>query len=107
MAGAPFDIRQRSVAGCFFCLTCLSLHTLALSHGHGHDQVPNSRKDDGMKKVSKDQWVAMFREIGLDEGAMKRWHQLFEQRHPDGHQDFLQWLGLTPQEIERIRAASR
>jgi hypothetical protein len=59
------------------------------------------------KGVSKDEWVAMFQEIGLDEASMKRWHQLFEKRHPDGHQGFLEWLGLGHQDIERIRAASR
>ena len=57
--------------------------------------------------VSKDQWVAMFREIGLTEDAMMKWHCLFETRHPEGHAAFLAWLGISPDEIVRIRADSR
>jgi len=57
--------------------------------------------------VTKDEWVAMYREIGLDEKKMKQWHQLFEARHPDGHQGFLEWLRIPKKEIDHIRAASR
>ena len=49
----------------------------------------------------------MFREIGLDHAQMKQWHKVFETRHPDGHQSFLEWLGLTPKRIDQIRAASK
>lgn len=58
------------------------------------------------KKVSKEDWVAMFREIGLSDEAMKKWHQLFEARHPDGHADFLKWLGLSSDEIAKVRSVS-
>jgi hypothetical protein len=57
------------------------------------------------KKVAKEDWIAMFREIGLDDEAMNKWHQLFEKRHPEGHADFLRWLGLSSDEIARIRTA--
>ena len=57
--------------------------------------------------VNKEDWVAMFREIGLSDGVMKKWHQLFETRHPDGHEGFLNWLGISSDEINRIRANSR
>jgi hypothetical protein len=57
--------------------------------------------------VSVSEWVALFREIGLDEAKMKQWHQVFEARHPAGHQSFLEWLALPPKEIDRIRAESR
>lgn len=59
------------------------------------------------KKVTKEDWVAMFREIGLSEDAMMKWHRLFETRHPEGHADFLSWLGIPLDEISRIRAESR
>ena len=49
----------------------------------------------------------MFREIGLDEAQMHRWHRLFESRHPDSHQTFLEWLGISRQDIDQIRAESR
>lgn len=49
----------------------------------------------------------MFREIGLDEAQMKRWHKVFEARHPAAHQGFLEWLGLKAEDIDRIRAECR
>ncbi len=55
--------------------------------------------------VSREDWVAMFREIGLDDAAMKNWHLLFERRHPQGHEAFLGWLGIPADEISRLRAA--
>ena len=55
----------------------------------------------------KPHWVELFREIGLDEPTMQNWHAVFEQRWPDTHQSFLEWLGLPRPEIERIRDASR
>ncbi len=59
------------------------------------------------KHVTVDEWVAMFREIGLDDAQMHRWHKLFEARHPDAHQAFLEWLGLSPEEIAPARAEFR
>jgi len=59
------------------------------------------------KKINVNDWVAMFRDIGLDEAQMHKWHELFEARHPADHQKFLEWLGLKPDEIDRIRSKSR
>lgn len=58
-------------------------------------------------KMNKEQWIALFQELGLDEEAMRRWHHLFETRHPEAHQDFLEWLGVSTVEIEKIRKSSR
>jgi hypothetical protein len=55
----------------------------------------------------KRHWVELFREIGLDEGQMRRWHAAFEQRYPDAHQSFLDWLNVTDADATRIRDASR
>ena len=57
--------------------------------------------------VTKEQWVALFQELGLTEAQMKQWHRLFEARHPDGHQGFLEWLAIPEAEIRQIRAWSR
>jgi hypothetical protein len=57
--------------------------------------------------VTKDEWVAMFREVGIDQAMSMRWHRLFEARHPDGHQGFLEWLGIQQKEIDAIRAECR
>jgi hypothetical protein len=59
------------------------------------------------KQVTVNEWVNMFEEIGLDKETMTRWHRLFESRHPEAHQSFLEWLGLTSEKIEEIRAKSR
>ena len=56
--------------------------------------------------MNKDQWVSLFREIGLDDKAMVQWHREFEARYPDGHQSFLEWLSLSQDEIKGIRAVS-
>ena len=64
---------------------------------------PPSRRMIMQKNVNQEDWVAMFREIGLDDEAMKKWHQLFESRHPQGHAGFLNWLGLSSDEITSIR----
>ena len=58
-------------------------------------------------KMTTKEFQQLFREIGLDEAAMKKWHALFEQRHPDSHKSFLEWLGLDAAQNERIRAHSR
>ncbi len=58
-------------------------------------------------RVTVDDWVAMFREIGLDEATMMQWHRVFESRHPEAHRGFLEWLGLDAQRIEQIRNNSR
>ncbi len=57
--------------------------------------------------VNVEEWVTMFEEIGLDEAKMHRWHRIFETRHPDAHQRFLEWLEIDRQEIARIRAKFR
>ncbi len=57
--------------------------------------------------VNVEEWVAIFEEIGLDEAKMHQWHRIFETRHPEAHQGFLEWLGLDQEEIERIRAEFR
>ncbi len=57
--------------------------------------------------VNVEEWVAMFEEVGLDEAKRHQWHKLFEARHPDAHQSFLEWLGLSREEIDNIRAEFR
>jgi DNA-binding transcriptional MerR regulator len=57
--------------------------------------------------LDKATWTALLREAGLDDAAMLRWHQAFEQSLPEAHQDFLESLGLAPPEIAHIRELSR
>lgn len=57
--------------------------------------------------LDKSTWTALLREAGLDDAAMHRWHQAFEQSLPEAHQDFLESLGLAPPEIAHIRQLSQ
>ena len=59
------------------------------------------------KNVNVEEWVALFDSVGLDEAKRAQWHKLFEARHPEGHQGFLEWLGLPAKEIAEIRAEFR
>lgn len=56
--------------------------------------------------LDKSSWTALLREAGLDDAAMHRWHQAFEQSLPEAHQDFLESLGLDASEIVHIRQLS-
>ena len=56
------------------------------------------------RHVSKEQWISMFRQIGLDEATMTQWHQVFEKSNPEGHQEFLEWLNIPGKEISEIRS---
>jgi hypothetical protein len=67
----------------------------------------DARRLTMQRKVNKEEWVAMFRAVGLSDEDMMKWHRLFETRHPDGHEDFLTWLGIPADEINKIRANSR
>ncbi len=58
-------------------------------------------------KLTVTEFKQMFLEVGLDDSAMAKWHALFEKRHPQSHQSFLEWLGLPPAQIEKVRANSR
>ena len=67
--------------------------------------------DEGLLKstrvITKDIWVALLEAAGLDEEGMRLWHMEFEQAMPEGHQDFLESLGLCEEEINNIRALSK
>lgn len=53
--------------------------------------------------MTKTQWIELFREAGLTDKTMQTWHTLFEARHPEDHQRFLEWLGIPENEISAIR----
>ncbi|MFT3783951.1 MAG: hypothetical protein QM790_18220 [Nibricoccus sp.] len=60
-----------------------------------------------MKKITKDQFVALLNEAGVSDSQKQRLHALFEQRHPEEHQSFLEFLGVSAAEIKEIRSHSR
>jgi DNA-binding transcriptional MerR regulator len=57
--------------------------------------------------VDKELWVEMLCAAGMDQHARRRWHSEFERRAPEGHQEFLLWLGIPRREVEQIRGWSR
>lgn len=57
--------------------------------------------------MTVEQWTDAFRAIGLDDETMHRWHAVLEERHPQGHESFLRWLGLPAERIAEIRAAAQ
>jgi len=60
-----------------------------------------------MEKVTVDQWVEIFRETGLSDDDMQKWHKVFENKYPEGHQSFLEWLRIEPSHIKEIRQSSK
>ena len=50
---------------------------------------------------------ATLRAAGFSEKDMHSWHIQFEKMEPEAHQEFLESLGITPEEIGKIRDWSR
>lgn len=57
--------------------------------------------------VTVEEWVSLFREIGMSEAQMQAWHRVFEKEHPEAHEGFLHWLGLPEDKKAAIRARAR
>lgn len=51
-------------------------------------------------------WVSLLRSIGLTDIDMQQWHQEFERLSPETHQDFLESLGISSEEITKIRKSA-
>lgn len=57
--------------------------------------------------LDKARWVNLFRQAGISEAQMQRWHSVFETQAPAAHADFLHSLAIPPFEIEAIRRWAR
>ena|ERR1700744_728596 len=57
--------------------------------------------------LSKEKWTKVMRDSGLSDDDMRRWHAQFEQDAPDDHEEFLRFLHIPEDEVQRIRAWSR
>jgi MerR family transcriptional regulator, thiopeptide resistance regulator len=69
--------------------------------------LARSRSLRRTEMMTKDKWVSIMRAAGLSEEDMSRWHTEFEKAAPDDHQQFLEYLRITPEEIATIRQWSR
>jgi len=63
----------------------------------------NNSKLTETRVMDKKTWIALLEATGLDDEAKGKWHRQFEKMAPEAHQDFLESLGISPQEIEQIR----
>ncbi len=54
--------------------------------------------------VNKERWVEIMVAAGFTEVDMVKWHQKFEKLEPAEHQKFLESLGISGDEITKIRA---
>ena len=54
------------------------------------------------RAIDKAQWTALLVSTGLSDEDMWRWHVEFEKMSPEGHQDFLESLGIGEAEIVEI-----
>ena len=57
--------------------------------------------------ITKETWVSLLKAAGLDDAGMKNWHIEFEKTSPEGHQDFLESIGIGKDEIVAIRDWSK
>ena len=57
--------------------------------------------------VDVELWVEMLEAAGVDRKARKRWDTEFKRRAPEAHNEFLLSLGITNDEVARIRRWSR
>ena len=60
-----------------------------------------------MKSITKAQFVAVLDTIGVTDAQKQRLHAELEKRHPQAHQELLEWLGIPAAEITRIREHAR
>ncbi|NOH82062.1 MerR family transcriptional regulator [Vibrio sp. RE86] len=54
--------------------------------------------------VNKERWVEIMVAAGFTEADMLKWHQKFEELEPNEHQKFLESLGISNEEIMKIRS---
>ena len=54
--------------------------------------------------VNKERWVEIMVAAGFTEADMLKWHQKFEELEPNEHHKFLESLGISNEEITKIRS---
>jgi DNA-binding transcriptional MerR regulator len=59
------------------------------------------------RAMNKQQWVDLLKATGLNDDDMSQWHIQFERAMPDAHQDFLESINLSADEITDIRSRSQ
>lgn len=62
---------------------------------------------DTKMPLDRETFISILRSAGLEDEMLKHLHIRFEKDSPDSHQFFLEFLGITDQEIKQIRELSR
>ena len=57
--------------------------------------------------VTKKRWSGIMKAAGLSDQDMHNWHQQFEKMEPEAHQQFLESLNISPEEIKKIRSSTK
>jgi MerR family transcriptional regulator, thiopeptide resistance regulator len=77
----------------------------------GHQQaILKLLKNSGVGRMevnTKEKWVSIMKASGFSEADMHRWHAEFERAAPAEHQEFLEFLHVSGEEIRTIREWSR
>ena len=69
--------------------------------------LKHKQLQQGAEMINKERWVNIMRAAGLSDQDMHNWHVQFEKMEPEGHQEFLESLGIKADEINKIREWSR
>jgi MerR family transcriptional regulator, thiopeptide resistance regulator len=69
--------------------------------------LKNRRLLEQVRNLDREKWVRLLRASGFTDEDLGRWHRDFERTDPSYHQRFLEFLGLSTEEISAIRAHSR
>lgn len=62
---------------------------------------------DKKMPMDKQTFISILQSTGLDEETMNYFHVQFEKNSPDSHQFFLEFLGISDEDIKQIRDFSR
>jgi DNA-binding transcriptional MerR regulator len=68
--------------------------------------LKNGRVPNEMNLIKVETWIALLQSMGFGEDARHKWHSEFERKYPLEHQQFLEALGMDPDEIARLREFS-
>lgn len=68
-------------------------------------KTPSLSQENSM--INKARWIEIMAAAGFSEQDMMKWHQTFERMEPQSHQEFLESLSIPPDEIKKIRQASK
>ena len=65
--------------------------------------LKNSRMEGEIGLMNRKLWVELLRASGFSDEDMSNWHKEFERLHPEKHQEFLEFLCISEEDIRSIR----